>query len=137
MQELFKNQTKYSEEEYNLFLESYNKEYGLSDILYSLINIAFFTLCTIYAILNKEVVLSIALIIGILTYIWYKFIRPRRKVDEEKQSNKIQKEFINTFYFYPKYFKVENPEGQAQKTYFGLYKVIETKSVRKEEKGRS
>ena len=128
MDELFKNKTRYSEKEYNLFLKSYEKEYGFSDTLYIIFNIGFFSLCLVLAILNKEIFLSVVILIGLLIYIWYKFIRPTKKIKEETQSNKIKNEYTNTFYFYKYYFRVENPEGKAQISYYKIYKVIETKT---------
>lgn len=126
MKELFKNKTKYSQKEYDMFLRSYQKEYAVSELMYTIFYIVFFVFCLVLAIISKEVILSIALSIGLIIYFWYKFIRPVKKVKKEKNSNKIQKEYITTFKFYKNYFYVQNIEGDAKVFYFKIYRVIET-----------
>ena len=121
---LFRNKTRYSEKEYEIFLKSYSDEYTFSETLYSLTNIFFFGMCLIVAIKYKEIFLSIALAVGLIVYIWYKFIRPIFKIKENKQ-NTIKANYMNTFYFYKSYFRVENEEGTANIRYMGIYKVIE------------
>ncbi len=128
MEELFKNKTKCTEKEYNRFLKSYEKEYALSELLWMIVYIAFWGFCLVLAFLNKEYLLSGILFIGILIYIWYKFIRPRRNVEKQKKSNKMINEYINTYKFYKHYFTSQNKEGKAQTMYFKIYKVIETKT---------
>jgi hypothetical protein len=128
MEELFKNKTKYTEKEYQRFLQSYQKEYALTDTLYILFYIGFFTFCLVLAIINKEFLLSGILFVGLLIYIWYKFIRTKKKIQKEKSSKKIQKEYITTFNFYKKLFRVKNQDGEAKIFYFKIYKVVETKT---------
>lgn len=128
MKELFINKTKCTEKEYNRFLKSYEKEYAVSELVRSLLYIAFWILCLVLAILNKEYILTLILILGLSLYIWYKFIRPMKKVEKQKNSKKIINEYINTYKFYKHYFTAENEEGHSQIMYIKIYKVIETET---------
>lgn len=128
MEELFENKTKYSQKEYDIFLKSYQQEYATSDNAYTLFNIIFFGFCMILAFKENEIILGVALLLGLLVYLWYKIIRPARNVEKDKKSNKVSGKFLNTYKFYKNYFKVENPDGSAQILYFKLYRVTETKT---------
>lgn len=126
MEVLFKNKTKCTEKEYELFLEEYKKEFSMSENLYTLFNIFFFGLCVWLAFSGGEIWLGIVIILGLLIYIWYKFIRPIKRVEKDKKSNKIKDNFVNTFTFYKNSFKVKNPDGEAEIFYYKLYRVLET-----------
>ncbi len=128
MEELYINKTKNTQKEYDLFLKSYQEEYAVSENLYTLFYLVFFTFCLIFAFCNGETLLGVLITIGLVIYIWYKFIHPIKRVNKEKKSDKITKKYTNTFKFYKNYFKVENPEGEAQIFYFKLYRVVETKT---------
>ena len=128
MEKIFENKTKYSQKEYNSFLESYKKEYATSDNAYIIFYVLFFGMCTIFAFKEGIVLLGTALLIGLFIYLWYKIIRPAKLVEKDKKSQKMSGNFINKYDFYNNYFKVENPEGKAKIFYFKLYRVVETKS---------
>lgn len=125
---LFKNETKCTKQEYEDFLESYSKEYIASETVYTISNIIFFSVCVLGSVLYKEYTLTVFLIIGIILYILYKFVRPNLRIKKERNSDKIKFEFLNTFLFYKNYFSVENKDGNAIINYFNLYKVVETES---------
>ncbi len=126
MEELFKNETKYTKEEYDIFLKEHQKEYSMSETAYMLFNIIFFGMCMIFAFRNNEPLLGAILLIGLLIYLWYKFIRPKKELDKTLESEKLSGDFINHYIFYKKFFKVDNKEGNAQIFYYKLYRVIET-----------
>lgn len=126
VEKIFENKTKYTNQEYQKFLKSHEKEYGLSELAYALFNIIFFSFCLILALINKEFRLSVILLTGIIVYTWYKLIRPTNKVKEQEKSKKIVRQYVNKYDFYKHYFKVKNVEGEAQTFYFKIYRVIET-----------
>lgn len=128
MEKLFENKTKYSQKEYDIFLKSYEEEYATSDKAYMTFYILFFGLCMILAFKEREIILAISLLIGLGIYLWYKIIRPFKAVEKDKKSQKLSGSFINKYEFFKNYFRVENPEGEAQIFYFKLYRVVETKS---------
>lgn len=127
MEILFENKTKYSKKEYDIFIESYKKEYAVSDYAYIIFYIVFFGFCMILAFKEKEFLLGIALLIGLGIYLWYKVIRSNRLVEKTKKSKKVGGQFVNSYEFYKNYFKVENIDGKAQVLYFKLYRVVETR----------
>ncbi len=128
MEKLFENKTKYSQKEYDIFIESYIKEYAISDNIYIFFYIAFFGICMIFAFIEKEIILGILLLMGLIVYLWFKIIRPNYLVEQTKKSHKVSGNFINKYEFYKNHFNVENPDGKAQIFYFKLYRVVETKS---------
>lgn len=126
MEELFENKTKFSQKEYNTFLKSYKEEYATSETLYMVFNIIFFGFSMIYAFISGEILLGLILLVGILIYLWYKIIRTSKRVYRDMNSEKLSGKFVNTYKFYKNYFKVENPDGNAQIAYFKLYRIVET-----------
>lgn len=128
MEKLFENKTKYSQKEYDAFLESYKKEYEKMDTSYLLFYVIFFGICMILAFIEKEIILGIILLMGLAIYLWYKIIKPMKEVEKEKEKQKISGDFENNYEFYKNYFKVENVDGKAQILYFKLYRVVETKT---------
>lgn len=128
MDYLFENKTKYSQKEYDIFLDVYKKEYSFSNNAYLIFNIVFFGMCMVLAFKEKEIILGIAILIGLAIYLWYKLIRPMRLVEKNKKGPKLSGNFVNTYRFYKNYFKVDNPEGKAQIFYLKLYRVTETKT---------
>ena len=127
MEELFENKTKYTDKDYNTFLESYKQEYAGSERAYLLYNLIFFGFCAFFAFKTNEIVLGIAIVVGLLVYLWFKLIRPARNVEKTKKGPKLNGKFTNTYKFNKRFFKVENPDGNAQIVYFKLYRVVETK----------
>lgn len=128
MDTLFENKTKYSQKEYNAFVESYRKEYEKSDMAWLIFNFIFFGACMILAFLEKEIVLGILILIGLTIYFWFKIIKPIKDVERDKNSNKTSGHFVNGYAFYKNFFKVENVDGKAQIFYIKLYRVVETKT---------
>ena len=80
MEKLFENKTKYTQKEYNLFTESYQKEYAKSDYSFMMFNFIFFGICLIIAVIEKEFILALGLIIYLLVYFWFKVIRPIKAI---------------------------------------------------------
>lgn len=124
MDELFKNKTKCTQKEYDEFMKVQEQEGAVSNLLYTFFNFAFFTMCFVLAIINKEYIPSVLLFLGLVIYGWYKFIRPKKQI--EKNTRKLEHEYINTYTFHKRYFTTENPDGKAETLYFKIFKVIET-----------
>ena len=124
---IFENKTRYSQKDYDIFLESYKKEYSTSEYAYTLFYILFFGLCMVLAFMKKDYLLGIGIIVGLGIYLWYKIIRPNQLVNKTRNSQELSGNFVNNYEFYKNYFKVENSEGKAQALYLKLYRVVETK----------
>ena len=126
MEELFENKTKYTQKAYDIFIDSYMQEYSLSNKLFMLWNFSFFGFCAVLAFYSKEIMLGIAIIIGLLIYLAFIVVKPILEGKKVQKSEKLSGTFINTYKFYKKYFRAENPDGEAQIYYFKLYKIVET-----------
>ncbi len=126
MEKLFENKTRLSMKEYNIFIESYKKEFAFTDYLYIFFYIAYFGLCMIFAFKQGKIILSILLLAGLCAFLWFKIIRTNKLVEKNKKSQKVSGNFVNKYEFYKNYFKVENPEGKAQVLYLKLYRIVET-----------
>lgn len=127
MEKLFENKTKYSQKDYDIFIEAYKNEFAKSDYVFILFNIVFFGLCMILAFREKEIFLGLAILIGLGLYLWFRIIRQNLIVEKTKKSQKVLGDFENNYEFYKNYFKVKNKDGEAQIFYLNLYRTIETK----------
>ena len=117
MESLFENKTKCTDEEYAKYLSTYQKEYAITEKIYTIIYFLFLIFCIIFAIKEKEIVLSIGLITLTIIFIWYKFIRPY-KILQKTQEKTTLKEYICNYKFYKNNFTVNAPEGNATIFYF-------------------
>lgn len=125
MKILFKNNTKYTREKYNDFIEFHKNKYGKKVIA----NILIISICILYIlifnIINKNWLLILSvLIIGIILYIANNLKTTKETSKNKKMINK-QKEF--TFFFYKNYIKIRCGRKFDRLKYFELYKVFETK----------
>lgn len=127
MESLFENKTKCTDKEYEKYLKTYQKEYAVTERIYTISYLIFFIFCAIYAIKGKEIILSIGLVIAVIISIWYKFIRPY-KLLQKAQNKTTMEEYICEYKFYKNNFIVSAPEGSTTIFYFKLYKVIETET---------
>lgn len=125
MKILFKNNTKYTKENYNAFIEFHQNKYGAK----TLIKIGLILLCALYIlifnIINKNwKIIIILLVLGGLIYILNNFKIQKQTTNNRKMVKK-QKEF--TFYFYKSYIKVKCGRKFDRLKYFELHKIFETK----------
>ena len=122
---IFENETKCTEKEYNSFLKVHQKEYALSELLYTVGYSLFLVGCGILLILNKNLLGGVLILgLGILFFIYRNWYPDHI---DKKQRKKIKKPITNKYLFYSKYFEVSNKEGKSYTFYFKLYKIIETK----------
>jgi len=125
MKEIFINKTKCSKKEYNMFIKAHEKQYGLKEDLYTIIYAIFFICFIIYSLKNSIYLGGLMLTIVLIGFLAYRIIHPNIVVKKELKSKKIIDEEVNTFIFYKYYFKVKNKQGQSNKMYFKIYKVLE------------
>ncbi len=125
MEPLFENKTKCTDKEYDKFLETYQKEYALSDRINTIFYLIFFIFCIIFAIKEKEIILSVVLVVAMIIFIWYKFVRPYNIIKKSQEKSSMQK-YICNYKFYKNNFTVNAPDGKATIYYHKLYKIIET-----------
>lgn len=126
--ELFKNKTKCTKKEYDTFVAVHSKENSPMEFskmaFYVFLGIIIFVL----SILNKEYKLTIVLFIWLILYITVSFTLSKKRMENQEKSDRLLKEYVNTYKFYKYYFKTETPDGTAETLYFKIYKVIETET---------
>ena len=127
MEELFENKTKYSEKLYNIFVQAYREENAAYERGYIIFNLSFFGLCMIFAFIEKEILLGVAIFVGLLIYLWFKIIRPAIREQKQRKSPMLSGNYVNTYKFYKNYFDVENPDGKARIMYMKIFRMVETK----------
>lgn len=125
MKLLFKNNTKYTKEHYNAFIEFHRKKYGKKIILRGLL----LTICGLYIILfnlfrwnwkTLLLLLGIAFILLVMNK-----IRMKQQVRDNKKVVGSQKQF--TFYFYEKYIKIKCGRKFDRLRYFEIHRAFETR----------
>lgn len=125
MKILFKNNTRYTKENYNAFIEFHQNKYGIK----TLIKVGLILLCIIYIviinIINKNwKIILILLVLGGIIYIINNFMVNKQTAKNKKMIKK-QREF--TFYFYEQYIKIKCGRKFDRLKYFELHKIFETK----------
>lgn len=125
MELLFENKTECTDKEYEKYLQIYQKEYAVQERLNTIIYFIFLIFCIIFAINEKQIALGIGLIVIMIIFIWYKFIRPYKLLQKTQKKTTLE-QYICHYKFYKNNFTVNAPEGTATIFYFKLYKVIET-----------
>jgi len=128
MEELFKNKTKCSKKEYNMFVKAHQKEYGLQEKIYTIIYAIFFIFFIIYFLSSSIYIASIILTIITVVFLAYRILHPNIVMKRELKSKKIQNEEVNTFTFYKYFFRIKNKQKHSNMSYFKIYKVLENKT---------
>ena len=123
---LYKNKTALNKEIYKNFLVFHQSKNNWKFWIYTITFFILFIIILAFQIkaTNK---LSFFLIFSIfLVFLYQQFIFPTKKIQKEFKSEKIQKELLNTFTFYSKYFTVQNNLGKTQIKYYKIYKFYST-----------
>lgn len=125
---LFVNKTVYTKENYIEFLEFHNKKYNFSYMAYSIIWTIIFLFCIIVAFGSELRLQGVLITIILICFVSYRIIRPKLIVQREMSSDKLDKNNVNTFTFYDKYFEVKNNNGKFNYKYMMICKVFETEN---------
>lgn len=123
---LFKNHTKYSKKNYNLFIQFHNGKFGLIYDLYTITIVILLLYCFITTIKKKMILLSILFFIAICIFIIYRIFQPLYSYKKQTKSKTISKENEIVLYFYERFFKVREKKNIARVRYWQLHKVYET-----------
>lgn len=125
---LFENKTRYTKQEYEKFLKSYREEYQFKNNLFTGVMVVFWIFCMIFAFKTNDILLGIAIIIGLIIFAVYKILRSAKNVQKAEENEKLSGNFFSTYKFYNNYLNVENAEGKAKLYYYKLYSIVETKT---------
>ncbi len=124
MKILFKNNTKYTKENYNAFIEFHRNKYGKKALIKLGIIAIYILYIIIFNIIYKNWKIIIVLfIMGIITYLLNNF-KIQRQSTNNKKIIKVQKNF--TFYFYEKHIKIKCGRKFDRLRYFEIHRAFET-----------
>ena len=123
---LFKNETTCTQKEYKDFLKVQEKEYALSEFLYTFGYTIFFIIFGFILIGSKDIGTGLIIILlGVLFFVYRNWYPNYLK---SKQKKKVKNPLRNTYSFYKNYFTTSNKEGTSTTLYFRIHRVIETKN---------
>ena len=124
---LFENETTYTQNMYIDFVNFHNKRYNFSYILYTIIWFIILFSCIVYCFSCNMRLQGVVITIILLSFIIYRFVRPKMLVNKELKSDKVGKNNINVFTFYPKHMEIKNKNGKFTYNYFMIRRAFETK----------
>ena len=125
MKLLFKNNTKYTKENYNAFLTFHKNKYGTR----TLIKLGLIGLCLLYILLMNIIHLNwIAIAVFVATGLVVYLLNRMATQQQSRSNQKVLKgEKVFSFYFYENYIKVKGGRKFNRLRYFELKRVFETK----------
>lgn len=126
MKILFKNNTKYTKQNYNAFIEFHRNKYGKKALLKLGILAIVILYIIIFNIIHKNWKIIIGFfVIGVLAYL-LNHLKTEKQTKNNKKIIKTQKNF--TFYFYEKHIKIKCGRKFDRLKYFEIHRVFETPS---------
>ena len=128
MEILFKNKTTLSKKNYMNLVKFHQMKNGWKYWLYTAIFSLLFIFCISFQISAKNYLIAVIVFLAFVAFLGYRFIYPYYKTNKELKSDKIQKQLINYYTFYDKYFKVKNEIASSKHRYNKLYKVYENEN---------
>lgn len=126
MKILFKNNTKYTKQNYNAFIEFHRNKYGKK----ALLKLIVLALCLLYIIVFNIIQKNWKLIIGFLVVGAIAYLLNNFKIQKQSTNNKkiINKQKAFTFYFYEKHIKIKCGRKFDRLKYFEIHRVFETET---------
>ena len=128
MEPLFKNKTTLSKKNYIELVKFHQKKNNWKYYLYTAIFSILFVFCISVQIANKYYLPAIILFLCFFAFLAYRFIQPYYKTKKEFQSDKVQKNLVNYYFFYKEYFKVKNKMGSFKLRYYKIYRAYENEN---------
>lgn len=125
MQALFKNKTVLSSKNYLHLVDFHQKKNNWKYWLYTATLSLLFIIAISFQLIAKKYFIAVLLFVAFLAFLGYRFIQPYYKTKKELTSDKVQKNLINYYFFYEKYFRVKNTLGNSKLKYYKLYRVYE------------
>ena len=127
MEPLFKNKTTLSSKNYIELVKFHQKENNWKYFLYTAFYSILFVIFIAIQIASKYYFPAILVFICFFGFLVYRFIEPYYKTKKEFQSEKVQKNLVNFYLFYERYFEVRNKMGSSRLKYYKIYKAYENK----------
>lgn len=123
MTPLFKNKTKYTEQNYQQFVNFHSKKYNFSYYTYTIIISLLMVYCCILGIIQKDFGITLLFACMLIVFLILRIYIPNRSYLKTKKDLKSEKNNLFIFNFYQHYFTI----GKSRLYYFKLHKVFETK----------
>ena len=130
MKILFKNVTKYSEENYNQFLDFHASKFGLKNLLY-FIFVTLFLLWFIYLEIKENAFFfAFIIFLGLILFYFFYYFKPQKEAQKSYNSPQIQEEESFSFIFYEHEFKITSLKEKKSVivVYNELYKIFDTEN---------
>ena len=126
MNVLFKNVTKYSKKTYDEFLQFHAQKFSFRYHLFSIAISMLILFCILLHIQYHNYGIAIIFCAILTSFIIWRYFYPMAEVKDDYQSDKVTKQKVFTFTFYPKRLKVYSNLKYSFVKYRDLYKVFET-----------
>ena len=126
MEILFKNKTKYTKKAYEKYLQFHQNKYGQIYQFSTIVIILLLNFCIIMNLKYSNYSTSFILTITLITFCFYRFFYPLKKVEKELKTEKFEKEKEFTFTFYKKFFVISDKKFSDKINYWKLHKIFET-----------
>lgn len=126
MKILFKNNTKYTKNVYQKFLQFHQQKYGNKYTFTTSLTIILLFFCIITNIKYSNYFTALILIFALIGFCFYSFFYPVKKVKKELKTEKFEKEKVFTFCFYDNFFTISDKFFFDKIKYWKLYRVYET-----------
>lgn len=128
MELLFKNKTTLSSKNYIELVKFHQKKNNWKYFLYTGFFSILLIICISIQIAYKYYLSAVMIFLCFFGFLAYRFIEPYYKTKKEYQSEKVQKNLVNYYLFYEKYFKVKNKMGNFKLRYYKIYKAYENEN---------
>lgn len=126
MNVIFKNTTKYTEEQYWKFLKFHDSKYGIQYRILTIV-VAIIILYLVAAnIVAKNLNLVYILFIAFVIFLFYRYFSQEKIVKDEIQGESIKKQKEYTFTFYENCLNIQDDCEEQDVLYKQLYRVFET-----------
>lgn len=126
MEILFKNKTKYTKEIYQKYLQFHQDKYGMTYKFYTIVTILLLSFCIICNIKYSNFGVTLALLLVLIIFCFYKFFCPTKKIKKELKTEKFENEKEFTFTFYDNFFVISDKKNSEKIKYWKLHRVYET-----------
>jgi len=126
MEVLFKNTTKYTEEQYWKFLKFHDSKYGIQYRILTIIMSIIILYLVAANIVAKNLTLVYILFIVFIVFLCYRYFSQEKIVKDEIQGEPLKKQKEYTFTFFEDKIHIEDDVEEQYVLYKQLYRVHET-----------
>ena len=127
MEVLFKNTTKYTQEQYFKFLKFHDSKYGIQYRILTIIVSIIILYMVAANIVAKNMELVYTLFVVLVIFLFYRYYSQEKIVKDEIKGEPLKKQKEYTFTFYENYFDIKNDSEKQQVPYKKIYRVYATK----------